>query len=338
MLVPPFSQQHAATWMGDIARSRSPLVHGGIATGDLAQGSAGIPPETVATIKSVLDSLWDDYSKGLVADVQARNRTLFDGFDAEMQKRLDNHDNAITSIKQELLDMRQQQTILLDTVQKLSQRLGLAEAVENTVVAQALEVAEWDRTPFPNVVSVSAGEASSKEAVMAGVQIVLAKAQLQVTSVELVGAPQSKFFDLIFTGATGTGGINAKRFLNAVKDGGKWLKVYIPGTTIQLYFDPDKAPKIREQEAQSRKLNRVLTKWSESMANGIVYRLNRRECEVSAGGIPLVRVRAVAPQSCILEWNDAHATSLQIDKLVINTEFLKDPRPAAAANISWSRG
>ena len=86
--------------MGDFARSRSPLVHGGIATGDPAQGNAGIPPETVATIKSVLDSLWDDYSKGLIQDVQARNRTLFNGFDAEMQKRLDNHDTAITYIRQ----------------------------------------------------------------------------------------------------------------------------------------------------------------------------------------------------------------------------------------------
>ena len=97
------------------------------------------------------------------------------------------------------------------------------------------------------------------------------------------------------------------------------------------------SPKTKEQEALARKLNRVLSRWSISKTNtGMIYRLNRKECEVSAGGAPLVRVRCDAPQSPALEWNDSRATFLGVDKNAISADFLKDDRPSAS--VAWSRG
>ena len=203
--------------MGDAQRSRSPRGEGGVAGG---AGGAGDGGALHVQIKSVLDGLLEEYSKGLKDDVsrmrddvEARNRALMQSYDKSVQQRLEGHDQALSKLQSEIVQLRLQCQQILDNVGKMSTHLDIAEQVEGNLVADSLALAEWDRSPIPYVVSVSVAELAQKSDVQVSLGAVFTKANLPSTSCELVGAPQAKAWDLIFAGAAGIASTNAKKIL-----------------------------------------------------------------------------------------------------------------------------
>ena len=151
-----------------------------------------------------------------------------------MQQRLEGHDQAIGKLQAEITELRLQHQSLLDNMGKMARRLDIAEEVEGNIVADSLALAEWDRSPMPHVVSVSLSEVAEKTDVAAAIVTVFNKAQILPTAAELVGSPQGKVWDLVFGGGIGVASTQAKRFLSAIRDNGKLLKVYLVGTPKHL--------------------------------------------------------------------------------------------------------
>ena len=162
---------------------------------------------------------------GIKADLDsafsARQTTLFESYDAEIQKRLSNPDIAIAEMADQLRHLREEHKRMLACVEQVTARLGVAEQAYAKRAEVELRLAEWDRPALPQLVTLSCNEFVEKASVPQAILPVFTRAGRNGNVAEIIGSDRGKKFVLLFGGDVGVGALDAKRFLDAARNNGQ---------------------------------------------------------------------------------------------------------------------
>ena len=284
--------------------------------------------------RSTLDSLFDDWKKEVVQNVQKSTESLFKRYDSGLQKRFDKVESDVHSLSCRMADSDRCHSEMQKDIDKLKKTLDLAENADTSAkVRQAIDEKQFDREIDPTIIDINAEKRVGYEHIKKTVVEWLDQDFKELFKFLGESAAPTKNVKVQFTGNTLTAATRVDKALRSLRsDDGTWTRLVArdeENQPVKLFEGPDKSKKQIRTEMESKRLRDLLR----GLHPAQNFHVLRREGIISSNWKQLARVIPVAEGESVIEWNYAVVAELEIDREAAVRSFRSSTK--TSTQVQW---